>query len=809
MASTFEILLLLNSRYTGQGSIGLLVRDVQQAAVSVTRLGTAFQSTSKLAQAAATAQNQLVVANRAAAVVQQALATNTNTTATQMLAYQQIVRDQQVAQADAAGAAAALDAKMGGLAGTLGGLATAAAVAGVVALGMAIKSAVEDANNFNEALSKVQANTGATTASMAQLGQAALNLGASGQTPFNASVLAAGTLVPLSHQIPARTVAAALPIYSQLAQVLRLPDLTEAASAVGALQATYGAGGARGATKASLAAYANMVAAAEQFGGVTNPGQIASTVGRFAGPSRVAGITAPEALTFVAAQTLAGLPALRATQNLTTLESALFIKPTATAQKMAARLGIGIGPGAAVAAGGLFPYLQQLYARTVGVDPRKGGQVLAQILGQKNALAGLSLVASTVGFPGLEAQTQRTATAERRGVLRAAFNVSQQSPVQQWAEVQARLHTDLTTFGTVITRHFEPPALQLAGAMLKSAEDFATMLGQGGNRIGNALAEVQRSSVARTLGRGVGEAAGAGTPLGRAAQTTTSDARLLLLGGPVGLAAFTAKTVWDAVGGIAGSGAGRAVAGVLHALTSNLANPPGAYTNSQAARDAYDAMLVARNRAAFGPQLPPGLSSSAILARRQAAMAGPIAAEARRTSPLPPGLSSSAIESRRLSRMQQAYDRQAAARDRQAAASRLAAAAALLPGGSTTATRAAARRTARVGPELIRQTGQDYYDRYALFTEARAAYGGSAVRLVGGQAGAQQEALRKADQQIAQMREMIGSLENIVRTLLSGNAMTRQELAYWQQLIGTVNRPAAASPTSPPTPRRTIGAAVR
>jgi hypothetical protein len=774
--STFDILIALDVQSRGGGVLGALQRDLASTITGVRNLGAAFSDTTRLAQEAAGAQNALSAASlrlQQAQKTQAALSAGgfgvaardvqeyTAALAEQRAAAEASTLAQQRLAASMAGPGAAL-ARVGEAAGPL------VATTAVLALGAALQHAVSDANAFNEALSKVQANTGEAAQSMARISQAALDLGASGTTPYTATQLAAGTLVPLSHQIPAQTVARALPLYSQLSAVLREPDTTTAASAIGALQASFGAGGAKGATVASLRNFANMVAAAEQFGGLTNPGQIAATVGRFAGPSALAGVRAPEALTFVAAQTYGGLSALRATQNLTTLESALLVKPTATTQRLAAALGIAVGPGAQEQYGGFFPYLQAIYQRTVGVSPRLGGMVLAQLLGQRNATSGLELVQRTVGLADLQAQAQRTATAEGRHVLQTAYDATQRSPTQQWKDTLSRLDTDLTTVGTTLTKQTQPALLAFTNATLLYAEAVGEAALKVGGSAGGIVENITKSAPWGAL---MGN-----NPFAQFLHT-------IMTPDWIGAIAKLSAPAWQ--GATSASGVRAAISGPQFPS----AFPVDART------------FIAPTRQPVGPlRTAPPNAAPGITALR-ALRAGPSAPAARTPVPVltvPTAPSAFVIPTVRVPLGPVETPALRAARERDA---RLQSAAALLPGAART--RTTRPRTGLTGPELIRRTPGGMFDPQAIFASQGAAWGASVVQLAGGRANPQAEQIHLLQQQLRQSEQQNGFLRELVRQLQLGNVLSRQQVAELDRLGalpgGTstnVPRPTVAAPRS-------------
>lgn len=416
--------------------------------------------------------------------------------------------------------------------GGLGGI--AALTVGIAALGATI-TAAKDAAAFTSAEAQVAANTGVPLSQVRGAGESALNLAASGKSPINATADVQGLLYAYSAQIAPSVIKQALPLFAQVAGIQGQPTTDLAVNAITDLQAAFGGGG-KSATLQSLTYFADMLEKSEQVGKVP-PGAIAGIVSKFAPSAILSHESLPDTLAAISKMTDSGASAQLASTYLTSLNTSLFLKPTATTQKIAANYGIELGANAVKDQGGgsLFQYLDLIKQRVPEA-------LLGQFLSNARSIKGFGLLDLAQGGEGGLQFSAGLANANRAsgGTTAQQFAVSQQGVMQQLADTSARFHADMTTVGTYLLKDVLPPLLTAAGLFL----GFAESLPGAANKAGSVL-----DTVAKTLHMTKGDLVTLGTgpfaPISWAVQHPTQIGNAL---GATGTALGDAITALSTIG---------------------------------------------------------------------------------------------------------------------------------------------------------------------------------------------------------------------------------------------------------------------
>lgn len=367
-------------------------------------------------------------------------------------------------------------AGVGGL-GALGGAAFGAEGMAALAAAFLAYSAAKQGAAFQSALQQLSATTGQPTAG---IGQAALNLGASGQSQYGPTVLAQGSYPLLSAGVRPEVASGALKYLGMGAAVAGLPDLKLEGQASSTLIDAFTRGGGPAATTADFRRQLEYLTAAEQRG-QTPPGQIASVISKFAPTSAAAGVSEAEALAAISKQTLAGASAPQAALNLSAFERAMALNPTKRTRDLAAALGIGLGPGAIGQVGELANYVQGIVTATGGNQ-----QLIQGLTGQRNAATFVRMMGQGGGLGQYRALTGNILGAPGANVLEAQFGQTRQGINQQMDALSARLNTDFTTLGMTLNSTVTPRLIAMADAALGASERLASIAGRGGNAIGGA-----------------------------------------------------------------------------------------------------------------------------------------------------------------------------------------------------------------------------------------------------------------------------------------------------------------------------------
>jgi hypothetical protein len=776
--TTYDILIALDVQSRGGGVLGVLSRDIANAASGVRTLGAAFSDTTRLAQQAATAQNALAAATARLSAEQKAqsalLSSGVGVAASDMEAYTAAQARHQVAADASTAANARLAASMAGpgaaLAG-LGGLGVTAAVAGGALAAYGAYSAVRQSMAYHQQVADIVAQTTMQPQDVAPLAAGVLRLVGQRERYSPQQILTA--LYPLlssgaftaANVLPAlRTVvtqaqpagAAALPTLG-LADVAALQGFGLKVSQFGAAVDVISKGVAVG--QAETAAYAR-------------------GLGTFAQSAAKAGVTLADAAGAYAQQTRLSPRFLLDAQQL----NALFYQVRQATQpargaRVEAALGISglFGPGAIGRAGGLPAWLEQLQTATAGPYQQ---QLLQAMFANKAAATSLSGMIGTNLVPalGVIAQLQQS-----RGATAAAGAISTSQLQSQLDSLGARWSRDTIAMGDAMTHLAQgigttlaPAFVLLAGGALTAAEALGKVAGTAGGQAQSGFGRISWPRVPGlpTIGmpdtlRQIQEAIQHGLP--GWLQTAFGNAPMRPHPAP-----SLASPVPGALGP---SGMLPLRPGEQPALATARGpvypetRLPSGRTYAQTVEGFGEAAARAYATSLYGAYHAPAQPASGTLAQLQAA------AGLRPSVPTTLAEQASAAATRQV-------DEAARLRRQQAALAAIT---------GTHAARAGAH-PGLTGPELIRPADRGIYDPLALFAQQRATWGSSIVQLAGSRADSHmQQQLRLLQEQLRHSQQQNEFLRELVRQQQLGNALSQaqiRELDRMGMLLGsTANNP--------------------
>lgn len=361
----------------------------------------------------------------------------------------------------------------GGLAGRVG--AAALGPEGLAALGAGYVGfkAAQDASQFWSALAQTGAQSGTTNpggiladpTKFRQFGQGILNYGASGKDPYSVTTLATGVEPLLAHGYSAAAVQGAMKSIAQFSAQNKAPDISASVSLVNTLAALQG--GAPGSqTAAQLAGYAGFGSRAEQLT-TLRPGELNVALPRLLSSLSGTGVSAADATGMMIKMGTINPSASRDASAMIRLISDIA-SPTAAAKKEAAAIGVGIGPGAIDAYGGIYGYLAAVQGG-LGTGPG-AAQGAHRIFGQTNALQGYNALLAGGGLRQTAGYTTQLGLAGDNS--QTAFDQLSKGTGQQTTQLMVRLNADMTTLGTTINDRVTPALIKMADDTLKAAENF-------------------------------------------------------------------------------------------------------------------------------------------------------------------------------------------------------------------------------------------------------------------------------------------------------------------------------------------------